>query len=110
LNAVERYAPQVGMVLLKHWDFEPDMVEVARSRRDWLRNPQPTAELADLVLLARLHDEIAQGKTDGLPKIDEVPAFAKFSFGSLREDSSLEFLHEEADAVKDVTRALGVDQ
>jgi HD-like signal output (HDOD) protein len=109
-GAVERYTPQVGMVLLKHWGFEPDMVEVARSRGDWNRDPQPTADLADLVLLARLHDEIVQGRIEGLPRIDQVPAFTKFALGGLCPDSSLEFLHEEAESVKDVMRALGVEQ
>ena len=110
LSAVERYSPQVGMVLLKQWGFEPDMVEVASSRGDWLRDPEPTPELADLVLLACLHDRIVQGESEGLPRIDEIPAFAKFSVGDLRPDSSLEVLNAEQASVTDVMRALGVQQ
>ena len=110
MGAVDRYAPQVGQVLLKHWGFESDMVEVARSRGDWLRDPRPAPELADLVLLARLHDNIVEGKANGLPRIDEVPAFAKFPLGGMLPDSSLELLHEERASVNDVMRALGADQ
>ncbi|MEL7187645.1 MAG: HDOD domain-containing protein [Pseudomonadota bacterium] len=106
-RAVDRYAPQVGQVLLKHWDFEPDMVEVPRSRCDWLRNPGPEAELADLVLLARLHDRIVAGQADELPRIDELPAFAKFPLGALLPDSSLEILDAEQEAVNGLVRALG---
>jgi len=109
LSVVERYGSQVGVVLLKHWDFEPDMVEVASSRRDWLRDPRPAPELADVVLLARLHESIVRGETDGLPRIDEVPAFAKFSLGGLFPDSSLELLHDEEAAVNDVMRVLGAE-
>ena len=110
LRAVNRYAPQVGQVLLMHWDFEPDFVVVARSRCDWLRDPAPKAELADLVLLARLHDRIVRGDADGLPRIDETPAFAKLPVGELLPDSSLEFLHEEQASVNDVMHALGADR
>ena len=110
LGAIERYSPQVGMVLLKQWGFEADLVEVARSRGDWLRDPDPSPDLADLVLLARLHDKIVQGESDGLPRMDEVPAFAKFSVGELNEDSSLEILNAEQSAVTDVMRVLGVSQ
>ena len=110
LGAVDRYAPQVGQVLLMHWDFEPEMVEVARSRGNWLRDPQPAPELADLVLIARLHDNIVEGRADGLPRIDEVPAFAKFPLGGMLPDSSLELLHEEQESVNDVMRALGAEQ
>ena len=110
LGAVTRYAPQVGQVLLKHWDFEPEMVEVARSRGDWLRDPGPDPELADLVLLARLHDNIVEGTANGLPRIDEVPAFAKFPLGGVLPDSSLELLQDERASVNDVMRALGAGQ
>ncbi len=110
LAVVERYAPQVGQVLLMHWEFESDMVEVARSRGDWLRDPRPAPDLADLVLLARLHDNIVDGKTSGSPRIDEVPAFAKFPLGGMLPDSSLELLHEERASVNDVMRALGADR
>ncbi len=109
LGAVNRYAPQVGQVLLLHWGFEPDMVEVARSRGSWLRDPRPAPDLADLVLLARLHDSLVEGNGSGLPRIDEVPAFAKFPLGNLLPDSSLEFLHEEQESINDVMRALGAD-
>ncbi len=106
-GVIDRYAGQVGLVLLKHWDFEPDIVEVARSRGDWLRNPGPEPELADLVLVAGLHDRIVRGRAGNLPRIDEMPAFGKFPFGDLSADSSLEVLKTEASAVQDVMQALG---
>ena len=110
LGVVERYANQVGQVLLKHWDFESDMVEVARSRGDWHRDPGPAPELADLVLLARLHDQIVKGKANDLPGIDQVPAFAKFPLGEVLPDSTLALLHEERAAVDEIMRALGADR
>ena len=107
-RAVDRYAAQVGMVLLKQWEFEPDMVEVARSRGDWHRDPQPTPDMADLVLIARLHSNIVWGNDEELPAMDTVPAFSKLPLGELRPDSSLECLHEEEAAVKDLMQVLGV--
>lgn len=109
-GVVDRYAPQVGQVLLKQWNFEPDMVEVVRSRCNWLRDSGSVPELADLVLLARLHDRIVQGKSEGLPRMHEVPAFAKFNFGGLLPDSSLELLHNEHEAIRQMMSVLGADQ
>ncbi len=108
-GVIDRYAPQVGQVLLKQWNFEPDMVDVARSRRHWMRDAGPVPDLADLVLVARLHDGIVQGQSDGLPRMHEVPAFAKFDFGGLLPDSSLEFLHNQQAAVEEMMRVLGAD-
>jgi HD-like signal output (HDOD) protein len=106
-TAVARYTPQVGMVLLKQWGFEADMVEVARSRGDWHRDRQPAPELADLVLVARLHGNIAWQDGDECPRIDAIPAHAKLPLGDLRADSSLEILYENEVAVDEAMRLLG---
>ncbi len=107
VGAIDKYAPQVGRVLLLHWGFEPDIVAVPQSRGDWLRDPAPAADMADLVLVARLHDRIVQGTAAGLPRLDEVPASGKLPVGAFRDDSSLELLHEETLAVEELMRELG---
>jgi HD-like signal output (HDOD) protein len=38
------------VLTLKAWGFDNDYIEVARSRKDWLRAPQAKADLADLIL------------------------------------------------------------
>ena len=106
-GVIDRYANQVGVVLLKHWHFESDMVDVALSRGGWQRVGGHKPELADLVLVARLHGQIAAGQAEDVPRLDEVPAFSKFPFGGLLPDSSLEVLEERAADVNDVMRALG---
>jgi HD-like signal output (HDOD) protein len=111
LSAIDKFAPPVGTILLTRWGFDADMVEVARSRANWFRDPRPSADLADLVLVARLHASIAAGN-DGhdLPRIDAVPAFAKLPLGDLRPDSSVTLLHDEEDAINELMRSLGTDQ
>lgn len=108
VRAIDKFAPSVGTVLLTRWGFEADMVEVARSRGNWLRDPQPAADLADVVLVARLHAEIASGEgAQPLPRIDAVPASAKLALGDLRPDGSLALLHEEAATVDELMGSLG---
>jgi HD-like signal output (HDOD) protein len=109
LGAIEKFSPQVGVVILQQWDFDKEFVEIARSRGNWYRDSGKSADLADVVLLARLHALIVAGKTDGLPRIDEVPAYAKLDLGPLREDSSFDYLHQEEEAVRNIISALGAD-
>jgi HD-like signal output (HDOD) protein len=109
-KAVERYAPQVGMVLLKQWGFEADMVEVARSRGDWHRDHRSSPDMADLVLIARLHGNIVRANNEELPKVNDVPAFSKLPLGELRADSSLALLHDNEASVIEVMRLLGADE
>jgi len=110
-SAIDKFAPPVGTILLTRWGFEADMIEVARSRGNWLRDPQPSADLADLVLVARLHANVTLGtsgdQAQRSPRIDAVPAFAKLPLGDLRPDGSIALLHDEEATIDELMSSLG---
>ena len=108
LSTIEAFSSKIGAVLLEHWDFDADMVEVARSRGDWWRNPQPEPDLADLVLVAQLHASVGGDDMDRLPLINEMPAFLKLPLGELGPDQSLEFFRAAESEVQELTQMLGV--
>ncbi len=107
-NTIETFSPKTGAVLLKHWNFDDEIVEVARSRGDWWRNPSPTPDLADLVLVARLHSYVGTEEMRDLPFINETPAFLKLPLGEMNPDASLAFLREAESEVQEVMRLLGI--
>lgn len=107
-STIETFSPKIGAVLLKHWNFDDEIVEVARSRGDWWRNPDPTPDLADLVLVARLHNYVGTDEMRHLPFINETPAFLKLPLGEMNPDASLEFLREAESDVQEVMRLLGI--
>jgi HD-like signal output (HDOD) protein len=111
LAAIDKFAPPVGTILLTRWGFDADMIEVARSRGNWLRNPHPSADLADLVLVARLHANITSGdQPHSSPRVDAVPAYAKLPLRELLPDSSIKLLHDEAAAIADLMSSIGADR
>jgi len=111
LQAIDKFAPPVGTILLTRWGFDAEMVEVARSRGQWLRDPQPTADLADVVLLARLHANITAGnQAQASPRVDTVPAFRKLALGDLHPDGSITVLHDEAESINELMSSLGADR
>ncbi len=105
---LESFANKIGPVLLNHWGFDEPTVEVARSRKDWLRDPGPGADLADLVLIARLHAGIGTDAQSEQPHINEVPAFSKLPLGDIGPNDSLAILQEAETDVRDVMMTLGV--
>ncbi len=107
-NTIDTFSPKIGAVLLEHWNFDDEIVEVARSRGDWWRNPGPTPDLADLVLVARLHSYVGTEEMHRLPFINETPAFLKLPLGEMNPDASLAFLQEAESEVKEVMRLLGI--
>jgi HD-like signal output (HDOD) protein len=105
---IEELAAKVGATLLHHWGFEEEMVEVARSRNQWFRDSGGRADLADLVLIARLHAGLGTPLQSHCPRIDHVPAFGKLPLGALRPDDSVAVLAEAEAEVRELTEMLGV--
>lgn len=108
LDLIEALSARLGAVLLEHWEFDPEMIAVAQSRGDWWRDPKPQADLADLVIVARLHAAVGSDEMQELPRINEVPAFGKLPLGDVGPDASLDFLREADAEVRDVMKMLGV--
>lgn len=107
-DTIASFSPKVGVMLLRQWEFEEDIVEVARSRDEWWRNPHPEPDLADVVLVARLHASVGSDQKRHLPLINEVPAFLKLPLGDVGPDASLQLLREAESEVREVMRMLGV--
>jgi HD-like signal output (HDOD) protein len=105
---IEELAAKVGATLLHHWGFDEEMVEVARSRNQWFRDSGGRADLADLVLIARLHACLGTPEQGRCPRIDHIPAFSKLPLGALRADDSVAVLAEAEAEVREVTELLGI--
>ncbi|MBI2380879.1 MAG: HDOD domain-containing protein [Gammaproteobacteria bacterium] len=103
---IEHYVVPVGGLLLKHWQFDEDMLKVVASREDWMRDPGPKAELADLVLLARLHAYVGTPAMRGCPRINAVPAYAKLNLGELSPAESLQILEAARQEIGEVQRLM----
>lgn len=104
-QAVWKLTPQIGAVLLEKWEFDERFVEVARRRDAWQHDPDARVDLADLVLMARLHSYIGTPRMHKFPRIDEVTAFRKLPLGELSPHLSLKMLDEAAEDIEEV-RAL----
>lgn len=103
---IEQYSAPIGALILHKWNFQEDMVEVVRSRKDWMRDKNPKADLADIVLLARLHAYVGTPEMRKCPPIDKVPAFKKLSLGELGPRQSLLILEQAKEDVDEVKRLL----
>lgn len=99
---IRDYHGRLGAILIKAWGLPATYAEVAVAADHWLRDPGPDPDLADVVMVAQLHSFI--GKKPGaeippvdaarLPRIDEVPAFAKLGFSREDPRHSLEIINQ----------------
>lgn len=104
--AVSKLTPQIGAHLLTHWGFDERYVEVARRRDAWHHDPKAPVDLADLVLMARLHSFIGTPRMHKFPRIDEVTAYAKLPLGALSPRMSLVMLDEAGQDIEEVRQLL----
>lgn len=107
-SSLDAFCAKVGVVLLRTWDFDDEIIEVAQSRKDWQRDPGPTADLADLVLVARMHACVGTERGSDMPAIIDVPAFGKLPLGEVGVDARLNMLLEADSDVREMMRMLGV--
>ena len=100
---IEAYTAKVGALLLHKWNFEDEMIEAVRSRKDWMRDKSPQADLADIILIARFHCYVGTAKMRKCPPLRDIPAFKKLPFGELDAEQSLlilEHAKEDVNAIK----------
>jgi len=90
----DKLKAEVGGMVLEHWQFPDEIVEVARGCEDWARCPTTRADLCDLVLVATLHSYIGKRKQPPPPRMDQVPAYQKLALGKLTPELTLQILVE----------------
>lgn len=99
---VERLRGEAGALVLENWQFPEEIVEAARSSRDWYRCPESGADLCDLVLIATLHSFIGKRVRPAPPRLDQVPAFSKLSLGRLTPETTLTILEEARTQINEI--------
>jgi len=106
-EAVDNLAPMVGVLILKKWGFSKELIEVVRSRKQWMRDPGKKADLGDILLIARIHSLIGSDEFHDCPSIVDLPAYHKLPLGQLTPDQSLTILEEAKDELEELRLMLG---
>ena len=94
---------RVGEHILKKWHFPDNLLKIPSETTYWYHNETPELQLSDIVLLARFHSQLGQAKTQTLPPLNTLPAFAKLGDHALTPDMSLQILQ---DAKQQIAEAL----
>lgn len=96
----------LGRLVLEHWRFDPEMLDVINAAEDWFRDPAELPDYGDVVLVSQIH--AAFGKPEGkvLPSMDQLPAMKKFPVFKLGPAASMELLAEAQEEMKELQKLL----
>jgi len=108
-NLTDRYASKVGELILSNWQFDEELIDVARARGDWSRSSNSSddsVDIADIVTIARHHQHMAKGELKACPNIIDIPAYHKLPFKELTPDQSLNILDEAKEEIEELRKML----
>ena len=76
-HAIQVMRPEISSLLLRKWDFEDELIEVAEECGDWSRAKPGSADLCDLVLVANYYAQLHGDQSRQLPPLSAIPAMDK---------------------------------
>jgi HD-like signal output (HDOD) protein len=88
---VDEQHPRVGGLLLEHWGFPPELVEVSRWHEDPTRDGGPRPDLVDVVQVANIQSRLGSDHPLTEVNISEVPAYRKLGLAMEIDPAMLAF-------------------
>lgn len=100
-QTIQTMRAQIGGMLLKKWNFSEELVTVAEECEDWFRNPDHSADLCDLVIVAQYHSLLGADEMKTMPPISIIPAMSKLNLGP---EDSVELIKQSNKAISELER------
>lgn len=100
---------EASVAILKHWNFNEDIIESIGLATDWLTEaPSPAPTLTDVIQIATLHSYLhdRHGAAGHLPRIDQVPAFSRLPLGDITPELTIRILDEAQEQIEEAKRLL----
>lgn len=105
LETVRQLRADIGVQIIRHWDFPEDFEDVVINAENWFRNDDQPTSYADIVMISQLHSYIGKVDIKKLPKIDQLPAYKKLSV-HLDASDSINILDTAKDEIDQIRQML----
>lgn len=97
---------RTGLIIARDWGLPPHFHTVIRDSGDWWRDPAPEPDMADLVLVARIHSYMGKSNRPQTPSLLKLPAFKKLAGESANPKLSAQILAEANEQVSEIRSVL----
>jgi len=105
-ETISRLRGELGAMILRKWNFGPQVVAGARDAENWTHKHNREPEFTDLLIVAQVHDRLRLGQTDDLPTLDKISAIQRVLGDEASPETSLEILHETKTQIEEMSRVL----
>ncbi len=106
IDTIKELRTEIGIRILRHWDFPTDFENVISHAENWHRDASDTPDYTDIVMISQLHSFIGKVDAKKLPKMDQLPAYKKLVSGHLDADQSINILDQAKDEIEHIRQML----
>lgn len=78
-ETIKQLRADIGVQIIREWDFPDDFEDVVVNAENWLRNDNKPSGYADIVMIAQLHSFIGKIDIKKMPRINALPAYKKLA-------------------------------
>ncbi len=95
----------LSTLILDKWNFPDHIKNIPLETKNWfLAGGEKSADLTDIVLLAKYHSHLGTNSVAMLPPITSLPSYAHIKHGELSPDKSLKILHDAKQQIAEAMR------
>lgn len=105
VETVKQLRTDIGVQIIRQWDFPEDFEDVVINAENWFRNDNNPSSYADIVMISQLHSFIGKIDIKKIPKIDDLPAYKKLAVHFDASDS-INILDTAKDEIEHIRRML----
>lgn len=105
-HAIEEVRADMGILVIKAWNFPEDFEDVVVHAENWQRNGEGEADYTDLVILSQLHSYVGTLHIHKCPPIDELPAYRKLLGKGKEADMSRNILELAKEEIRQIQTML----
>lgn len=105
VEAVRELRADIGVQIIRRWDFPEDFEDVVINAENWFRKDNSPTNYADIVMISQLHSFIGKVDIKKIPKIDDLPAYKKLAV-HLDASDSIDILDAAKDEIEQIRQLL----
>ncbi len=105
VQTVRQLRTDIGVQIIRRWDFPEDFEDVVTHAENWFRNDDNPSSYSDIVMISQLHSFIGKVDIKKIPKIDTLPAYKKLAV-HLDANDSINILDTAKDEIEHIRQLL----
>jgi len=93
-QTITRMRGELGAMILRKWNFSPQVVAAAREAESWQRQHDRPADYTDLLIVAQIHERLRKQQMADLPPFEQMSALHRVLGGEVSPERSVQILHD----------------